>query len=122
METPYDAPEAIDLTDDKTLKDYGRRQHGLNGKDADLDKDGQTVITEAWWFPDSVRCTFFRYFTVGDEGEIVEPSVTLNYPVTYEDGDEAVLLAELHGKIAAYYENATDLYDYIDYPQEEQPA
>src|SRR5262252_58357 len=53
---PYNqTDEPIDLRDEKTLKGgYGRRQHGLNGKDADLD-GGQIVIESAWWFEDHVH-------------------------------------------------------------------
>ena len=41
--------EAFDLAEDKTLKGYGRRGHGLNGKDADLDECGQNAVTVAVW-------------------------------------------------------------------------
>jgi hypothetical protein len=44
--------QPIDLREGKTLKGYGRRDHGLNGKDADLDYGGQLVVKQAWWFED----------------------------------------------------------------------
>jgi hypothetical protein len=53
MENPYylsdignDPSQSIAeaLLDDQTILGHGRRQHGLNGKNADLDKGGQCVI------------------------------------------------------------------------------
>lgn len=50
---PGEEPEQpIQLHEDKTLIGYGRRGHGLNGKDADLDPYGQLVVKEAWWHAD----------------------------------------------------------------------
>jgi hypothetical protein len=46
---PYDEESAFDLADGDTIKGYGRVQHGLNGKDADLDYGGQNRVSEAWW-------------------------------------------------------------------------
>jgi len=46
-EAPECGPEqtiAAALHNDRTIKGYGRRQHGLCGKDADLDEGGQIVI------------------------------------------------------------------------------
>lgn len=42
--------QPIQLHEDGTLKGYGRRQHGLNGKDADLDASGQNKVKSAYWF------------------------------------------------------------------------
>ena len=44
--------QPIDLQDGRALKGYGRAQHGLNGKDADLDYGGQNYIKSALWFED----------------------------------------------------------------------
>jgi hypothetical protein len=50
--TPFDEEQALQLHEDRTLKGHGRRQHGLNGKDADLDEGGQIVVKSAWWRED----------------------------------------------------------------------
>lgn len=42
--------QPVDLREERTIKGYGRRQHGLNGKDSDLDTSGQLYVKEAWWF------------------------------------------------------------------------
>lgn len=51
---PGEEESATDLAEDSTLKGYGRRGHGLCGKDADLDYGGQVVVKEAWWFADGI--------------------------------------------------------------------
>lgn len=48
----FASEEPIALHEDGTLKGYGRRQHGLNGKDGDLDETGQNQVETAWWFAD----------------------------------------------------------------------
>jgi len=37
---------AIELFDNKTIKGYGCKQHGLNGKNADLDNTGQCAVDQ----------------------------------------------------------------------------
>lgn len=67
-----DAPP-IDLTDDRTLKGYGRRQHGLNGKDADLDPAGQNIVKEAYWFEDgTIRISGHRYASLVPDSEATD--------------------------------------------------
>ena len=71
--TPYDESEAIDLADGKTLKGYGRSQHGLNGKDADLDRCGQIAIYSAWWLDDgTITIEGSRYATVCSDPDWTE--------------------------------------------------
>ena len=99
---PGEGPEeAIDLTDGVTLKGWGRRGHGLNGKDADLYDEGQVIIKEAWWFPESVSCTFVRWYTVNEDYDYTDPPVTITYPATWENGDEEAVITELVSKIEA---------------------
>jgi hypothetical protein len=51
---PGDESQAVQLHDDRTLKGYGKRGHGLHGKDADLNPGGQIVVDEAWWIDDGI--------------------------------------------------------------------
>lgn len=67
---PYNQDsEPLQLHEDKTLKGYGRKGHGLNGKDADLDECGQNVVDEAWWYDDNtITIEGRRYASVcGDD-------------------------------------------------------
>lgn len=45
---------SIDLTDN--LKNLGRRQHGLCGKDADLDYGGQIKVESAYYYETNTHC------------------------------------------------------------------
>jgi hypothetical protein len=56
--------EPIDLAEDGTLKGYGRKQHGLNGKDADLSAGGQNKIKTAFWFEDHIEISGHRYASI----------------------------------------------------------
>src|SRR6187551_770909 len=60
--TYTEAEEAIILHENQTLKGIGRRGHGLNGKDADLN-GGQIVVREAWWHPEAVTAVVYAYAT-----------------------------------------------------------
>lgn len=40
------------LHEESTIKGFGRRQHGLNGKDADLDNGGQCVVRGLYVYED----------------------------------------------------------------------
>jgi hypothetical protein len=54
---------AIALLDNKTIKGYGRRQHGLNGKDADLDNAGQCAVDQiAIIDPNGADTMFIRIY------------------------------------------------------------
>ena len=44
MKEPLNQTLANDLKTDYTIIGYGRKQHGLEGKDADLDPSGQCVV------------------------------------------------------------------------------
>ncbi len=78
---PYNQDdEPIDLVDDKTLKGYGRRQHGLNGKDADLAKCGQNWIKTAWLFEDNIAIEGELYATLG----LIEGSTKEEKDMQYE--------------------------------------
>lgn len=63
---PYNqTDEPLDLREGKTLKGYGRTDHGLNGKDADLDEGGQNVVREAYWFDsDTIHIVGSRYASI----------------------------------------------------------
>lgn len=56
--------EPVQLHEGGTIKGYGKRQHGLNGKDADLDYAGQNWVDEAWWFSDRIEISGYRYSTI----------------------------------------------------------
>jgi hypothetical protein len=54
----------LNLVEDRTIKGYGKRGHGLNGKDADLTPHGQLAVLEAFWFEDgTVRAKANAYAT-----------------------------------------------------------
>lgn len=101
---PPDEPEVINLAEDKTLKGYGRRGDGLNGKDADLLECGQIVVTEAWWFPEAIEAVVYSYATETHEDcdgcrygdcdgvELSTPSVTIRLDVGTDDEAEALKL------------------------------
>jgi hypothetical protein len=71
---PGEEPEEpIDLCEDKTLKGYGRRGHGLNGKNADLDAGGQNVVLSAWWFVEGqIEISGQRYAVISPCEEATE--------------------------------------------------
>lgn len=63
---PYNQTEQpLDLADNYTLKGHGRKGHGLNGKDADLDYGGQNKVNTAWWFEDGkIQVDGTRYVSI----------------------------------------------------------
>lgn len=63
---PYNQTDVpLDLCDHNTIKGHGRRGHGLNGKDADLDVGGQIRVNEAWWFDsDEIQISGRRYASI----------------------------------------------------------
>lgn len=71
---PYNqTDEPIDLTENKTLKGCGRRGHGLNGKDADLDYGGQNVVNSARWFAeDHIEIEGRRYAAIVPREDWIE--------------------------------------------------
>lgn len=57
--------QPLQLHEDNTIKGHGRRGHGLNGKDADLDEGGQIRIEGAWWTEDdTIEITGRRYASI----------------------------------------------------------
>jgi hypothetical protein len=65
---PGEEEQAIDLAEDQTLKGYGRRGHGLCGKDADLDEGGQVIVNEAWWFEcGTIKVSGYAYASICPE-------------------------------------------------------
>lgn len=73
MNNCHDEERAIDLHEGKTLKGYGRRQHGLNGKDADLDVSGQNVVKSALWFDDgTILIEGYRYALICPDADWTE--------------------------------------------------
>lgn len=98
---PYNQDDPpFELAADRTLIGYGRKGHGLNGKDADLNEFGQNVVEEALWFRDdgAVLVTGRRYASVcppvNDDGETDEAAseiaqelvIDCDYPGEW-DGD-----------------------------------
>jgi len=60
-----DTEQPVQLHDDKTLISIGKRGHGLNGKNADLDSIGQNVVNEAWWFANgTIQVSGERYANI----------------------------------------------------------
>ena len=76
---PYNqTDEPIMLNEGKTLPGYGDSRDGYNGKDGDLNTEGQIVIHEAWFFPELVRCELTCYATISpsdDESKDASPYV-----------------------------------------------
>ncbi len=97
---PYNqTDEPIDLTEDRTLKGYGRRGHGMNGKDADLNYGGQNVVESAFWFEDGhIEIEGYRYASLVPDEEWTEAQTAaaqemvgwLSYPGDW-DGDYWVM-------------------------------
>lgn len=124
---PGDEVGGIILDENKTLKGYGKRGHGLCGKDADLNAGGQIIVHEAVWTEDGiVRCEIEGYATLSPSEEWTEEQkdsaqetvmgsgqpgewdggswvctykTTLKYESQHENEDD--VLAELHQKIWA---------------------
>ena len=69
---PYNqTEEPIDLTDGYTIRGYGRSQHGLNGKDADLNYGGQNKVKSAWWFESGkIQVDGTRYASIVPNDEV----------------------------------------------------
>lgn len=77
--------QPIDLTEDKTIKGYGRRQHGLNGKDADLDYGGQNKVNAAWWREDgTIEIEGVRYASIVPSDEWNEEQHTLAQEIIFD--------------------------------------
>jgi len=122
---PADEQGGVCLDEDRTLKGYGKRGHGLCGKDADLSEEGQVVVENATWTEDGiVKCDVECYAALcPDEGWSSEQKdsaqetvigsgqngewdgdywvMTYSTQIRYESEleDEDAVIAELYDKI-----------------------
>lgn len=80
--------DPIDLTEVwGTLKGYGRKGYGLNGKDADLDTCGQNVVESAYWTEDDViEITGRRYATIGIDPDWTDEQVDVAHEIVCGSG------------------------------------
>lgn len=79
----------IDLTE--KLERMGRVQHGLCGKDADLDYGGQIVVTSCYWFEDDiVSAVVVPYATICEPMQREDESDT-DYDIRRSEYAETVL-------------------------------
>lgn len=108
--TPYDESEAIDLTNGQSLKGYGRAGHGLNGKDADLERSGQITLDSAWWLDDGViTIAGTRYATIAQDEDWSEAELDL--------AAELVCGCNIHGEWVGDEWNLSEQFSLrIDFP------